>query len=375
MEFKIISCLTKVFADCAPQGENLNLSILKGETASFQLAAWGAGVIFQQVLVIDEHITTVFVFAVFLIAWHTDGYFYGIAAAILGTFAVNYFFTFPYYALDFLIQSNFFSAVVMTAIALLTSTLTTQIKQTKTMQAEAEKERLRANLLRAVSHDLRTPLTTIYGASSAILDGGENLTAQQQNKMLLGIREDAQELIRMVENLLSVTRIDAPGVTILKTPTALDELLDSVLQNFHKHYPGQRVELTIPEEIVVIPMDAILIQQVLVNLLENAVRHGRDMTRLSLNVTTQAGQAVFEIADNGCGISPERLPHLFTGYFDSLSHPADGQKRNAGIGLSVCASIIKAHGGNITAENAPQGGAVFRFTLNTEDFSDDEQQV
>jgi two-component system sensor histidine kinase KdpD len=230
---------------------------------------------------------------------------------------------------------------------------------------------MRGNLLRAVSHDLRTPLTTIYGSSSALLENKDILTPQQEHQMLRGIQEDAQWLIRMVENLLSITRIDGTGVSILKTPTALDELLDAVLLKFHKLCPRQKVILTIPEEIIMIPMDAILMEQVLINLLENAVRHGKGMTRLELGVTVSGSQATFCIGDNGCGISPDRLDNLFDGYFHAGKAPADGQKRNTGIGLSVCATIIRAHGGTITAENRPEGGALFRFTLNTEEFTNE----
>ena len=316
-------------------------------------------------LKIDEHVSTVYVFAVFLISLMTEGYLWGILSAAIGTFLVDYAFTVPYFTIDLL------SAIVMFSISLLTSALTLQKRYHQNARSEAEKERMRANLLRAVSHDLRTPLTTIYGSSSALLENENTLTPQQQHQMLRGIQEDAQWLIRTVENLLSITRIDSSGVSIIKTPTALDELLDAVLRKFHKLYPRQKVILTIPDQIVMIPMDAILIEQVLINLLENAVRHGKGMTRLELDVTVSDAKASFTIADNGCGISPERLDHLFTGYMNAERLPADGQKRNAGIGLSVCATIVRAHGGVITAENRVSGGALFRFTLNTEEFTDE----
>ena len=115
-----------------------------------------------------------------------------------------------------------------------------------------------------------------------------------------------------------------------------------------------------------IPMDAILIEQVLVNILENAVQHAAGMTKLALRVFKAGERVIFEIEDNGCGIPAERLDSIFTGYYTSGDDPSDSQRKNAGIGLSVCATIIKAHGGDITAENAKTGGAVFRFTLHAE---------
>ncbi len=330
-----------------------------------------AAICFQH-LDVEEHITTVFVFAVFLISMLTDGYVYGILSAVAGMLAVNYAFTFPYFVLDFITPVNLISAFIMVTVAILTGMLATKIKRHEAIKAEGERERMRANLLRAVSHDLRTPLTTIYSASSTLRDKGHSLTQAQQDAMLQSIQEDSEWLVRMVENLLSITRIDSGKIKIVKTPTILDELIDSVMTKFLSRYPHQEVLLDLPEEIVVIPMDTILIEQVLINLLENAVLHAHGMTTLELRVFTLGQQAIFEVADDGCGMRKERLGRSFTGG-ETAGEMSDGKKRNAGIGLSVCATIIKAHGGEIGAENRKSGGALFRFTLATEDMADDEQ--
>lgn len=121
-----------------------------------------------------------------------------------------------------------------------------------------------------------------------------------------------------------------------------------------------------------IPVDTILIEQVIINLLENAVFHAEGMTQISLRVFTLGQQAVFEIADDGCGIREDRLKHIFSGSYEAQEITADSRKQNVGIGLSVCATIIKAHGGEISAENRKSGGALFRFTLGKEDMSNDE---
>jgi len=281
--------------------------------------------------------------------------------------AVNYAFTFPFFSINFMIPVNMISAIIMIVIAILTSTLTTQIKRHEAMKAEGEKERMRANLLRAVSHDLRTPLTTIYGSAATLLENRDTLEEEQQIKILHGIKEDSEWLVRMVENLLSITRIDSGNVKIIKTPIVLEELIDSVIVKFRKRYPDFDITLDLPEDIVVIPMDAMLIEQVIVNILENAIQHAEGMTELILRVFVLGKQAIFEIKDNGCGISKEKLPYIFSGYYENKEEPSDGQKRNTGIGLSVCKTIIKAHGGDISAENIKGGGAVFRFTLDTEE--------
>ena len=193
------------------------------------------------------------------------------------------------------------------------------------------------------------------------------MTEDQRDKIIGGIREDSEWLVRMVENLLSVTRIDSGQVKIIKTPTVLEELIDSVVLKFKKRYPTQKVEIEIPDDMVMIPMDAILIEQVIMNILENAVQHATGMTRLTLRVFILGKRAIFEIKDNGCGIDPNRMDTLFTGDYTSSDELADSQRKNAGIGLSVCATIINAHGGDIKAENIKTGGAVFRFTLDVED--------
>ena len=308
----------------------------------------------------------VFVLGVFLVSWRTQGYLWGIVASLLSVLAVNWAFTYPYWALDLISPECISSAVVMMIVSVMTGTLTTRLKQQEKLKADAEKERMRGNLLRAVSHDLRTPLTAIYGACSAMIDNFDELPQEKQLKLLNDIQSDSQWLNRMVENLLSVTRVDGDSVRLSKNSTVLEELIDALLVKFHKHYPQQEVLVQIPEEFVSIPMDAILIEQVLMNLLENAVFHAHGMKHLWLDVYLSGNRAVFEISDDGCGIPPERMEYLFSGLLCSASS-MDSGRHNMGIGLSVCSTIIKAHGGEITAQNRPEGGARFAFALEMED--------
>lgn len=268
-------------------------------------------ILFQK-LKVEEHITTVIVFAVFLISLLTDGCIYGIVSAVGGMLAVNYAFTYPYFALNFNVPVNLISAIIMTAISVLTGTLTTKIKDYEAEKAENERERMRAGLLRAVSHDLRTPLATIYSASSTLRNKKQMLTEEQQDTMLKNIEEDSEWLIRMVENLLSITRINNEKIKISKTPVILDELVDSVMTKFLSRHPGCPVTLDIPDEVVVISVDTILMEQVLMNLLENAVFHAENMTEILFRVFALGQNVIFEIADDGCGIRKDKLKHIFT---------------------------------------------------------------
>ena len=309
----------------------------------------------------------VLVLSVFMISLVTQGYIYGIAASLLAVLVDNFAFTFPFFAFDFLTIENLISAIVMLIVAIATCTLTTKIKIQQALKAEAEKEIMRANLLRAVSHDLRTPLTTINGICSLLQENFDSLSKTQQIKLLGQIQEDAENLIRMVQNLLLVTKANADGVHLQKQETVLEELIDSALVKFKKHYPEQAVQTSIPDEFVSIPMDAMLIQQVLINLLENAVIHGVGMTKLSLSVTVKGKQAIFTIRDNGCGISKEKEANLFNSYAQEGDLPADGRRAGMGIGLSVCAAIIKAHGGEIWGGNHKDGGTQIQFALEREE--------
>ena len=160
----------------------------------------------------------------------------------------------------------------MLAVSIVVSTLTTQIKQQEKLRAEAEKEKMRGNLLRAVSHDIRTPLTSIVGGVNAILDSGDRMPPETQTALLTDIRTEAQWLVGVVENLLSVTRISGAS-NIHKELEAGEELLSAASVKFRKRFPEITVAIRAPEELLMIPMDAILIEQVLINLMENAALH------------------------------------------------------------------------------------------------------
>lgn len=246
-------------------------------------------------------------------------------------------------------------------VSLVTSTLTTKTKEQDRLRMENEKVKMRADLLRSVSHDIRTPLTSIMGATSAILENPALSPAEQQS-LLVDVRDDAQWLIRVVENLLSITRIGNESAKITKEPEAAEEVLDEAVRKFRKRFPAVSVEVHVPDELLLVPMDAILIMQVLSNLMENAVFHGGTTTHITLSAQRDGPWARFYVRDNGQGIPPQKLHTLFSGALRCEdSSPGDG-KRNMGLGLSVCMAIIRAHGGTLEAKNL-ESGAEFSFCL------------
>lgn len=227
---------------------------------------------------------------------------------------------------------------------------------------EAEQERIRSHLLRSIAHDLRTPLTGILGSAAAILDYGDALDEGARTKLLQGVYEDAAWLNNSFENILSLTRLDEGKIEMHKHLEAVEEVVAEAVSRVKKLSARHRLEVRIPGELIMLPMDGILIEQVLVNLLDNAVKYTPDGTAIEIRVYLEADYAVFEVADNGNGIPEESLPLIFNRFYTTSASHQTG-RRGTGLGLAICKSIIEAHGGQITARNRPEGGAAFRFEL------------
>lgn len=311
----------------------------------------------------DFYVSLIFVLAVTVISLLTDGYFYGIIASVLSVIGTNYAFTYPYMKLNFSIYDYPITFITMLAVSLVISTLTTSAKESERIRHEAQQAQLRSNLLRAVSHDLRTPLTSIIGSISTVIDEGEHLSLEEQRLLLGDAKADAEWLVRMVENLLSITRMsDKEQVCITRSPELVEEIIGECCANFKKRNPDIALDIRIPQEPVVVSVDALLIEQVLMNILDNSVHHGEKVTTIGINVEVVGKTAVVSVSDDGVGIDSEILPDLFKGQL----LPSD-QNKFRGIGLAVCNAIIDAHGGSISADNLPKGGAVFKFTLPLED--------
>ena len=171
-----------------------------------------------------------------------------------------------------------------------------------------------------------------------------------------------------MENILSITRFSG-SAQLKKTPELPEEIVENAVKNFRKRHPEIQVSVRIPEEPMLVPMDPILIEQVFVNILENAVLHGGTTKEILITVEQSAGSAVFTIADNGCGIPEDILPHLFDGSL-KLNKKKSDSSRSMRIGLSVCKAILDAHDGIMAAGNRPEGGAFFRFSLPLEERKD-----
>lgn len=220
-------------------------------------------------------------------------------------------------------------------------------------------EQMRSSLLSAVSHDLRTPLASITGAASSLVDQGEKFTAGTRRELAESIADEAERLSRLVSNLLEMTRLESGGAELHSDWHSLEEIVGSTLHRLAKPLARHPVSVSIPGTLPLVRVDDVLIEQVLANLLENAAKYTPAGTALEIDARTEAGAVVVEVRDRGPGFPEQDLSRVFEKFY--RGH-AEGT-RGAGLGLAIAQAIVNAHGGRIEALNRADGGAIVRFTL------------
>lgn len=309
----------------------------------------------------------IFVLFIMLASCHAADRLYGILCSVFAILwlkpgCVDPCTDFPFACTDHL--ADILCAVVITAfISLFTFSLSkraAQVSVTEARLAEAGQESMRANLLRAICHDLRTPLTGIIGSSLTYLEHHDTMTEDEKKELVRGIYESSTWLIHMAENLLTITRIKEIDLSINTREESVEEVVAEALQKTELRHKGCSIRASVPREFIMIPMDATLIEQVIINLLENALLHSGTDQPTELLVADHPGFVSFTVRDYGRGIPQHMLDHLFEG--NGQKGSASGTKKGSGIGLVLCKTIITAHHGTITARNHTDG-AEFTFTL------------
>ncbi len=320
----------------------------------------------------NANIALIYTLGLIFTTLNTVGHSFGLIFAVLSVICINYFFSYPFFEPNFTMSGYPVTFLVMLVIFMITCTITTRLKQQskllierEKLLMEAEKEKMRANLLRAVSHDLRTPLTGIIGSASSYLENENKLSSEEKRGLVANICSDADWLLHMVENLLSVTRINTRTANVTKSLESVEEVVSEAVIQIRKRLPGADIRVSVPDEVLMVMMDAILIQQVIMNLLENAVIHAKSTKAIELTVKSKDDYVSFHIIDYGIGIHEDRMSTLFDGSTYDPVNRVDGSK-GMGIGLSICKTIVLAHGGNIDAVNHGNG-AEFFFSLPIED--------
>jgi two-component system sensor histidine kinase KdpD len=237
-------------------------------------------------------------------------------------------------------------------------------EESQRQTVEIETERLRGSLLSSVSHDLRTPLTSISGAASSLLEQEARMPPETRKELLQTIHDEADRLTRQVSNLLDMTRLQSGNLQVAKEPQPLEETLGSALNRLDKVLQGRPVRISLPPDLPMVPVDAVLMEQVFFNLLENAAKYTSPETPIEITARYTQEMVTVEIADRGPGFSEGDEERIFDKFYRGQSLQS---RPGTGLGLAICKGIIHAHGGRIWAENRDAGGAVFRFSLPLED--------
>jgi len=228
-----------------------------------------------------------------------------------------------------------------------------------------ETERLRNSLLSSISHDLRTPLAAITGAAGSLLWRDERFDAETRHQLKETIYEEGKRLSRLVENLLSMTRLES-GIQVKKDLQPMEEVIGTALSHMEPKLAGRPLTTHLPHDLPLVPLDEVLIEQVLINLLENALKYTPAGSPLEVRAFASPGLVTIEVADRGPGLQAGDEERIFEKFYRGYSQGIQG----AGLGLAICRSVIQAHGGRIWAERRPDGGAVFQFTLPSEPVSE-----
>lgn len=227
---------------------------------------------------------------------------------------------------------------------------------------EKDRERLRGNLLRSISHDLRTPLAGILGCVSTISDNYDVLDNDIKKELIQNIYEDTSWLIHSVENILSMTRLDEGRLEIKKDVEIVEEIISESISKVTKFSGKHNIKTDLPEKMIILFVDGLLIEQVLINLIDNAIKYTQSDSIIEIKVIQKEENVVFEVSDNGKGIPKEDIAYIFDRFY-TKPNGISLKKRGIGLGLAICKSIIEAHGGQMKALNNSLGGATFKFSL------------
>ncbi len=240
------------------------------------------------------------------------------------------------------------------------------IREKEAAAVMAQNEQLRANLLRAISHDLRTPLTSISGNAGNLLSMGGDMDEEMKRQLYTDIYEDSLWLINTVENLLSITRLVGGQLNLNMTEDLIEDVVAEALQHVNKKSREHQITVEYEDEFMLAKMDSRLIVQVIINIVNNAVEYTPQGSHIQISVKKQGNQAVISVADDGDGLSDEAKKKVFDMFYSGENKVADS-RRSCGIGLSLCQSIVRAHGGEIFVSDHIPHGAVFTFTLPSEE--------
>jgi two-component system, OmpR family, sensor histidine kinase KdpD len=280
-----------------------------------------------------------------------------LSVAAFDFFCVPHYFSFAVADSEYLI-----TLAVMLAVALLISTMTSRIRQQEASAAErearVETESMRTSLLSAVSHDLRTPLSSITGAAATLRSHWDRLDPNTRDELLKTVTDESDRLNRLLNNLIQVTRLES-GVVLRKDWFPLEEVIGAALHRLKSQIGNKRVQTDIPADLPLVAMDDVLMEQVFINLFENALKYTPETSPVEILARNRNGVVEVRVLDRGSGFAPGHEHRVFDKFFRGRTD----EVRGAGLGLAICRAIIEAHGGSISAQNRRDGGAMIRFQI------------
>ena len=287
-----------------------------------------------------------------------------VLASVLAVAGFDFFFVPPYFTFAVADTQYVVTFAVMLVVGLVISQLTAQLRHQAQVTAEArlhvEAERLRNSLLSAISHDLRTPLAAIVGASSSLMEEDAALTPEARRALGRDVLESSRRMSELVDKVLDMARLQSGVIQLKREWFPLEEIVGSALAQLKGRLQYHPVSVDLPPELPWVSADARMLEQVLVNLIENAVKYTPAGTPLQVNAMLGDGQVSVEVADRGAGIAPGSEERIFEKFYRGREEGTEG---GVGLGLAICRLVVEAHGGMISASNRQGGGARFSFTL------------
>ena len=346
----------------------LNVSLmLASQAMATAIAIWVDSLRFS-----DATAVIVFVLGVLVTAILTDGPIYSLVASVISILCYNYFLISPRGSLQ--IEGHDYAGTIsaMFVFALLASYLVTSLRRSVHQSMEAmlvaEREQMRATMLRSVSHDLRTPLTSISGNADMLLDEEAHLSSQSRKQLLQDISDDATWLRTVVENLLAITRLEDGDVALNTEVELVDDVIEEAIRHISREASQHTIVVEPSNELLLARMDPQLIVQVIVNLVNNAITHTQAGSTIVISSYREESMVAIEVVDNGPGIADEDKGQIFEPFYSARTGTADSS-RSVGLGLALCRTIVQAHGGSIHVSDVAPQGSRFVFTLPAEEIT------
>jgi two-component system sensor histidine kinase KdpD len=287
-----------------------------------------------------------------------------IAASVLSVAAFDFLFVPPRGRFSVDDVQYLLTFAIMLAVALVISRLVASVRQRAAAQSaleiEAETERIRSALLASISHDLRTPLAIMAGASSSLAERGERLGEDERRALARSVFQQAREMSEHVAKVLQMTRLESGAIIVDRDWAALSEIVGSALRRLSERMAAHRLIMELPDDLPLVRVDATLIEQALGNLLENCAKHTPAGTVVRVRAQLRTADILVTVEDYAGGLSDPELERVFAKFHRGS---VEGSGTDIGLGLAICRSIVRLHGGQAWAERVPAGGTAFRFTL------------